>query len=314
LKTLLEVESQFWPGNQRFYLLEFGLGQVNQLGLDPLLRFDNGAFQTACLAALSTTCSVPYVRQPVELQDMLRGALINMFDATCPTCTRGLDLARAQLSISWIARVLRADCQQTKSILLARGYTATYEDYWKFTLLSYHSGAGCLDDAVVAVRDSDEPMDWQHVARKLDCALDGQKYVDGFWADLNSFDLYRYTPVEPAHVMYVPIPTATPAPPPRSHAQVIVQVYMDLNANRIAEGPELLSGIRTDLTLQDGRVLSAVTSQGHVFFDMTGYPANTVITVSLPGLYRAYSANLPERGIVPVVFAFQKPGLPQQLP
>ncbi|HLO13475.1 MAG TPA: hypothetical protein VK206_01505, partial [Anaerolineales bacterium] len=29
LKTLIEIESQFWPGNARFYLDEFGLGQVN---------------------------------------------------------------------------------------------------------------------------------------------------------------------------------------------------------------------------------------------------------------------------------------------
>jgi hypothetical protein len=40
LKTLIEIESQFWPGNSRFYIDEIGLGQINQLGLDVLLRQD----------------------------------------------------------------------------------------------------------------------------------------------------------------------------------------------------------------------------------------------------------------------------------
>lgn len=38
LKTLIEVESQFWPTTQRLFLDEIGLGQVNQLGIDVVLR------------------------------------------------------------------------------------------------------------------------------------------------------------------------------------------------------------------------------------------------------------------------------------
>ncbi|HEY3372514.1 MAG TPA: hypothetical protein VGK10_16790, partial [Prolixibacteraceae bacterium] len=34
LKTLIEVESQFWPISQRFFVDEIGLGQINQLGID----------------------------------------------------------------------------------------------------------------------------------------------------------------------------------------------------------------------------------------------------------------------------------------
>ena len=40
LKSLLGIESQFWPGNSRFYIDEYGLGQVNQMGVDVLLRSD----------------------------------------------------------------------------------------------------------------------------------------------------------------------------------------------------------------------------------------------------------------------------------
>ena len=53
LKSLLELESQFWPGNSRFYLDEFGLGQVNQLGVDVLLRRDPTLYQKICPSVLS---------------------------------------------------------------------------------------------------------------------------------------------------------------------------------------------------------------------------------------------------------------------
>jgi hypothetical protein len=38
IKTLIEIESQFWPSNERLYLDEIGLGQMNQLGMDVILR------------------------------------------------------------------------------------------------------------------------------------------------------------------------------------------------------------------------------------------------------------------------------------
>jgi hypothetical protein len=48
IKTLIEVESQFWPGNGRFYVDEYGLGQINQLGVDVLLRTDYNLYQQVC--------------------------------------------------------------------------------------------------------------------------------------------------------------------------------------------------------------------------------------------------------------------------
>jgi len=314
LKTLLEIESQFYPINQRFYVDEFGLGQINQLGLDPWLRSDPVIYQSVCSAVYSASCPLPYFREPLAVQQMLRGALVRAFDASCPTCAGKLDLTKAGDSIPLIARVLKADCQQTKNVLESWGTSATYEDYWKFTLLSYHSGVGCFQDAVKAVIQDSQTMDWAHLTLHLDCTIDGERYVDGFWADLTSFEQNRYIPIQPVGTMYVPVPTATQLPPPSSHAQVDVEVYMDLNGDGIPEQPEMLTGVGVQVTSQDGRVLSAVTLKGQALFDMTGFPANTIITVTMPGLYRTYTTNLPELGIVPVVFAFQNPGLPQQLP
>jgi hypothetical protein len=84
LKTLLEIESQFWPGNQRFYMDEIGLGQVNQLGMDVLLRRDPALYLVcSCPFELLT----PYVSLEPKLSDDPR-AVLGSIDATCPTCPR----------------------------------------------------------------------------------------------------------------------------------------------------------------------------------------------------------------------------------
>lgn len=318
LKTLMEVESQFWPGNQRFYVDEFGLGQINQLGVDSLLRSDNDLYQRACTTVLNN-CFLPYLSQPPEQQRMIRGALMNMIDATCPTCTNGVDIAKAKQSIPLVAQVLKANCQQTKNIMDANGSEPAYEDYWKFTLLSYHSGMSCLNNTVKAVKQAGEPMDWDHAAPRVDCLFDARKYVDGFWSSLTAFDSYRYAPGELVDIKYQPVMMATHTPQPTatpllSYAYVVVKAFMDINDNGIAEESELLNGITVQVKLEDGRILSATTMQGLASFDMSSYPPNTVTTVSLPGLYRSYTFTLPELGIVPVVFIFQGPDLPKQLP
>ena len=60
LKTLIDYESQFWPGNSRFFVDEFGLAQINQLGVDVLLRRDLTYYQRACTTVLSALdCTRP---------------------------------------------------------------------------------------------------------------------------------------------------------------------------------------------------------------------------------------------------------------
>jgi hypothetical protein len=116
IKTLIEIESQFWPGNNRFYLDEYGLGQISQLGVDVLLRRDPTLYQQVCPSVLSD-CSHPYISLEPEIQAMIRGAVISLTDATCPTCEYGLDLNKAKESVSLIALVLRANCEQVEVIL-----------------------------------------------------------------------------------------------------------------------------------------------------------------------------------------------------
>lgn len=116
LKTLIEIESQFWPGNSRFYLDEYGLGQTNQLGVDVLLRKDPLLFQSVCPGVLSD-CARSYVSLNPQQQAMIRGAVMNQIDATCTDCPYGIDLAKAKESVSILARLFQANCQQVDYIL-----------------------------------------------------------------------------------------------------------------------------------------------------------------------------------------------------
>ena len=52
IKTLIEKESQFWPGNSRLFLQEYGLAQINQFGADVALRWNNDLFKQTCSAVL----------------------------------------------------------------------------------------------------------------------------------------------------------------------------------------------------------------------------------------------------------------------
>lgn len=116
LKTLIEVESQFWPGNSRFYLDEYGLGQINQLGLDVLLRKDPTLFQSVCPSVLSD-CSRPYLSLAPIQQAMIRGAVMSLMDASCTNCAYGFDLNKAKESVAVLAQLLKANCQQVDYIL-----------------------------------------------------------------------------------------------------------------------------------------------------------------------------------------------------
>jgi hypothetical protein len=317
IKTLVEVESQFWPGNSRFYVDEYGLGQMNQLGVDVLLRNNYDLYQQACKQILPS-CLSPYVSLPPDQQALVRGVFMAAQDATCPTCQYGVDITKAKQSIAYITQVLRANCDQAKAILDARSATTDYESYWKFTLLSYHSGQTCLANAIKSTKQAGDPVDWAHVGPQVSCP-GGRKYVDNFWANLSLFDSYRYMPSGAPIVVVTPIisPTRTPqatSTPILSNATVVVTVYMDINGNGTPEPNEGLDNIPVQLTLPDGKVLSATTQRGVATFDMSGYAAGIQITATLPNLYRSYQFFLPQSGTVPIIFSFAQPTLPGNSP
>ena len=276
LKTLFEIESQFWPGNSRFYVDEFGLGQLNQLGVDVLLRRDPALYDQVCPSVLAN-CTSPYVSLPPVEQAMIRGAVTSLTDASCPTCDYGLDLAKAKESVSLFSRLLKANCEQVDYLLAlavtpdldADSATATavvatviaggdspitsYEDYWRFTFAAYHSGLSCLQDAVLAAKKAKLPVTWENVSDKFKCK-GGTDYVDGFMETLFAFDSYRFQTTK-EDVAAVPVstivPTRTPVPSPTvviSTAKVRVQVFMDRNGNKQPDEGEWIDAMSVLLT------------------------------------------------------------------
>ncbi len=343
LKTLIEIESQFWPGNSRFYLDEYGLGQINQLGVDVLLRSDPTLYQRVCPSVLSD-CSTPYISLDSGTQAMIRGAVVSLADATCPTCEYGLDLNKAKESVSLIAMVLKANCEQV-DVIISQNYkkepdedadqaTATaaaatlaaggstgdtaYEDLWRFTFAAYHSGVSCFQQAVIATKKNDEPVTWEHVRKELKCKS-GRDYADGFMDVLQAFDFYRYQITDADVVLPVStiVPTRTPVPtstPYISTAQIKVQVFMDRNGNLAPDEGEWIDAMSVLLSTSNNEQITQRTQDGITVFDMTGYPPGLGINVSLPGLYREQNLVLPAQGEVTVTFRFEQPALPTSIP
>jgi len=338
---LIEVESQFWPGNSRFYLDEIGLGQINQLGIDVLLRQDPSLYQQVCPTILSD-CALPYISLDASQQANIRGAVVSSIDATCPTCENGFDLDVARDSISLIGRLLQANCKQVDTILsipykpdadvdaaTATAVVATvaaggkkpgadYEDYWRFTFLAYHSGISCFQKSVNNTREAGLPVTWENLEKHLDCK-GGSDYVNGVFANLFAFDNYLYQADDANKNLTEPtvVPTRTPVSTPTafiSSAVVKVQVYMDRNANGVPDNDEWIDGMSVLLTTSNNDEISKRTENGVVTFDMTGYRPSLSITISLPGLYRSERFVLPQTGEVPIIFKFDQPVLPTSLP
>jgi len=341
LKTLFEIESQFWPGNARFYLDEFGLGQLNQLGVDVLLRRDPTLFQSVCQGVLSD-CATSYLSLNPQQQAMIRGAVVRLADASCADCQYGFDLNKAKESVSLFARLLVANCQQVDTILNqvilpdtdADAATATaavatiaaggdtestsYDDLWRFTFLSYHSGLNCFREALVATKKAKQPVNWENISKRLKCK-GAENYVDGFMNNLASFDFYLLDVTDQNVVISAPtiIPTRTAIPTPTvyiSNATVKVQVFMDRNGNNAPDDGEWIDAMTVLLETSTNQKITMKTQNGIAIFDMTGLTPGIGINVSLPGLYRNQRFELPETGEVTVTFMFEQPPLPTFIP
>jgi hypothetical protein len=341
IKTLIEVETQFWPGNARRFLDEYGLGQVSQLGVDVLLRRDPTLYLQVCPSVLSD-CNRPYVSLEPEQQRMIRGAVVSLMDVSCPTCEYGFDLNKAKESIPLIAMLFKANCQQVDHILslavvpdpdadeatataaaatLAAGGdtdTTSYEDLWRFTFLSYHSGQNCLYEAVQDTRRDDLPITWENVEERIECR-GGADYVNAFMNNLQAFDFYRLDTGESSAVIGAPtfIPTRTPVPTPTvfvSDATVRVQVFMDRNGNAAPDEGEWIDAMTVLLETSTNQQITQRTQNGIAIFDMSGFTPGIGINVSLPGLYRNERFQLPQEGEVVVTFMFEQPPLPTSIP
>jgi len=56
---------------------------------------------------------------------------------------------------------------------LQPGETTSYTDLWKFTLVNYNAGPGCLGNALNRARNNGEQLDWAHVSQRLEPGCQG---------------------------------------------------------------------------------------------------------------------------------------------
>jgi len=310
IKTLIEIESQFWPSNERLYLDEIGLGQMNQLGMDVILRKNPDLYFSLCETVLGN-CDRSYNMLPKELQAMIRGALIESINASCPSCPYGIDFVKAKQSINLLALVVSSTCKQTNAIMEDLNVTSSLEDYWKFTIATYHSGIGCVQNAIEKASLTSKNLDWESVSKNLNC-YGGKSYVDNFWNNLYSFGTNT---LEPGN-QYIPLTIAnlsssqtllpTPTPIVRNiHA--VVNVFQDTNNNGLPDPVEWVNNIEVLLTIGEGTTLSKITENGKADFDLSNYRPGVTIIASLPGYYQYKAFTLPAEGQISIDFIFKNP-------
>lgn len=184
LKNLFARESQFWPGVFRASA-DAGLGQLTPNGADTALVWNPSFFDQYCPLVLSgQACSKGYLNLEPADQELLRQALVSSVNATCENCPLGIDLSQASFSVGVFAHTLLASCEQTGQVIQNNtgqlpGAVASYEDLWKFTLVDYNAGAGCLGLAVNQAWSTEQKLTWDTVSSNFtDVCVPAKKYVD----------------------------------------------------------------------------------------------------------------------------------------
>jgi len=122
---------------------------------------------------------------------------------------------------------LLANCEQVGQIVYnstgrTAGQLALYEDLWKFTLLNYNAGPGCLSQAIRQTVGNKQALTWQNVVQYLEPACQaGVAYVD----DIANMivveapgigDLLSTPEPEIVQTTPTPVPTARPTATPTS--------------------------------------------------------------------------------------------------
>jgi hypothetical protein len=169
LKNLFARESQFWPG---FYqgAVDVGLGQLTENGADTTLFWNDSFYEQFCpMVYPEDTCGDGYMHLKEEQQLELRRALVGSVNAICEDCPLGLDLAQADFSVVVFAHTMTANCEQTGQVIHnytdeTPGDVASYEDLWKFTLVNYNAGGGCLAEGLTRALGEGLALTWGDVS------------------------------------------------------------------------------------------------------------------------------------------------------
>lgn len=233
LKNVFARESQIWPGIYTTYK-EAGLGQLTSNGADMVLLWNSDFFHQFCPLVLDQSfCEGGFWTLGDVERNMLRGALVKKVNATCPDCPAGIDLKQANYSVGVFAQSMLASCEQVGQTIwnitdLSPGQTSSYEDLWRFTLVNYNAGVGCLSTALQRTWFNSRPLDWPNVSAQLDPACQGAiGYVE---------DISRMLKATPTPTVWISVPgslatpvlprvyeTPTSTLPPYRHSPTVTQ-------------------------------------------------------------------------------------------
>jgi len=219
LKNIFSRESQFWPGYSANYY-EAGLGHLSDLGADTVLLWNPSFFNQFCPLVLDTeVCQQGFGNLDLAEQEMLRGALVQKVNAACPDCPLGIDLTQANFSISIFARSLLANCEQVGQIIYnttrqKAGDVSFYEDLWKFTLVNYNAGPGCLTHAIQEAYYRNAPLTWDNVILYLEPACQTSIDYIGDISYMPEASLTEEIAPTPQGTQQAPTPTPQPTPTP----------------------------------------------------------------------------------------------------
>jgi hypothetical protein len=188
LKNIFARESQFWPYSMAGHP-EVGLGQMTEGGADSILMWNPSFYEQFCPSILDDSiCKTKIYPEPEEswedigindaARSILRKVLVQSVDANCPECSNGIDLDKANYSVSVFAQTLIASCRQTGMVIDLNYQSSSepvigYEDLWRLTLVNYNAGPGCLGLAVDETSNLGEPLDWTHLSSHLTPACQG---------------------------------------------------------------------------------------------------------------------------------------------
>ncbi len=172
LKNVFARESQLWPGIYK-NVREAGFGQLTEDGADVTLLWNRSFYDQFCPLVLEEkTCALGYAMLNEGQQAMLKGALVQKVNATCADCPAGIDMTQANFSITVFAEALVGNCNQVNRLLYNVTHqdtadSASYSDLWRFTLVNYTAGPGCLFEAVSRTYKARSPLNWVNVAANL---------------------------------------------------------------------------------------------------------------------------------------------------
>jgi hypothetical protein len=178
LKNLFARESQFWPGIYQA-AGDVGLGQLTENGADTTLFWNRSFYDQFCPIVLpEASCGDGYMHLTEEEQVELRRALVGSVNATCADCPLGLDLTQADFSVNVFAHTMIANCEQAGQVVRnysgqSPGDVASYEDLWKFTLVNYNAGGGCLAEGLTHAMGEGLDLTWENVGPFLTGACSG---------------------------------------------------------------------------------------------------------------------------------------------